>query len=326
MSNPGRQSLMLLNLSTKSVQQERDAECISQQGVNCPPKPPQRLSLRSRSVSLSPTQAKRRSEFSLLQVNPTLSPKMKKPQSYVQSNYFLPNEKCQRREMRACKITTNIDKVINYEESITYFKSPRNDKMSDYEDIWEKTPGPESPSQAPCEETISPTFSEKKFKQFLFNRFFDENHENPAREESIDSDKAGESNDVDYVESLPSYHSSPSSCSDTSSIISITTSDSSDNQNDTSEFSDPLQALEDLSEEYSNTESDNEEIECLEEESENEPIKESHCSIFDSKSSIQGNADLFQSLSDLPLSASSHDGDKINESKNSVGGILPKYH
>ena len=211
---------MLLNLSTKSVQQERDSECISQQGVNCPPKPPQRFSLNSRSVSLSPTQAKRHSEFSLLHVNPTLSPNMKNTRSHVLSNSILPNEKCKRREVRDFNILTNNEKEIDYEEQITYFKSPRNDKMSDYEDIWERTPGPESSSQAPCDETVSTTLSEKKFKQFLFNRFFDENHTNVAKEEIIESAEAGESNDIDYVESLPSYSSCPSSCSDTSSIMS----------------------------------------------------------------------------------------------------------
>jgi len=326
MSNPGRQSLMLLNLSSKSVQQERDAECRSQQGVNCPPKPPQRFSLRSRSASLSPTQAKRKSEFSFLNVNPTLSPKMQHTPPKIQLSSLLQNEKCKRREVKDFNIRTKTNKVIDYEESLSYFKSPRNDKMSDYEDIWEKTPGPESPVQPPCDETISPTLSEKKFKQFLFNRFFDVNNGHSTQEEINESpNPTEESNDIDYVESLPSYPSCPSSCS--SSILSITSSESSDNQSDTSEYSDPLQALENLSEDYSNTESDDEEIECLNEEI-NESIEGSDISELESSLSVKEktmcNLELSQSLSDLPSSTISQEGDKVNECKGSVGGILRK--
>jgi len=327
MSNPGRQSLMLLNLSTKSVQQERDseAECRSQQGVNCAPRPPQRFSLRSRSVSLSPTQAKRKSEFSFLNVAPTVSPKMKHTPLNLRLNSVLTNDKCKRREVKEFTTTTNIDKVIDYEESNSYFKSPRNDKMSDYEDIWEKTPGPESPNHPLCEETISPTLSEKKFKQFLFNRFFDANHTHATQEEIHEiSDQTDESNDIDYVESLPSYPSCSSPCSDTSSVLSSSSSDSSDNEIDTSEYSDPLQALENLSDEYSNEESDEEEIRCLNEEDNNENSINNDAAVSMLSEECHSFIETSQSLTDLPQQSVSHDNAKVQESKGSIGGLLRK--
>ena len=70
--------------------------------------------------------------------------------------------------------------------------------MSDYEDIWEKTPGPESPNQDQCDGIISPTLSEKRFKQFLFNRFFDQNY-STVPELTIESTEKAESEYFNHI-------------------------------------------------------------------------------------------------------------------------------
>ena len=114
----------------------------------------------------------------------------------------------------------------NHQDSpVKYFKSPTQDKISDYEDIWQTSPlpdhdllvrtpssrsckghefmnsssschnpmmvSPSTPDQhimksplhdseacspSPCHDNlISPTLSEQRFKQFLFNKVFDKN-------------------------------------------------------------------------------------------------------------------------------------------------------
>lgn len=331
MSNPGRQSLMLLNLSSKTIQQERssDPECRSQQDVNCAPRPPQRFSLRSRSTSISPTQAKRKSEFSFLNVAPTISPKMKHIPEKLRLDSVGQNAKCKRREVKDFSSNTKSDKPVNQEDSMLYFKSPRNDKMSDYEDIWEKTPGPESPNHPLCEETISPTLSETKFKQFLFNRFFDGNFSHSTQEEVHEtSEHTEESNDIDYVESSPSYPSCSSPSSDSSSSLFSNISDSSDNESDTSEYSDPLQVLENLSEEDTNNETDEEEIRCLIEEDVHSIQWGNDTDHTESSSKINepfhSDLETSHSLCDLPKHIIEQDGEKVEPTKSSIGGLLRK--
>ena len=141
----------------------------------------------------------------------------------------------------------------NVEENrvlISYFKSSKHDKISDYEDIWEKSPVPPMDQEREATSMISPTISEQRFKQFLFNKVFDKNNSSESHYETeTDEDEVVFISDPSY----PTCSSSEiiGSSDDSSSISSFSTqiSSSDDNINDVFDdlFSDPLAALENLS-------------------------------------------------------------------------------
>ena len=158
---------------------------------------------------------------------------------------------------------------------MSYYKSARADKASDYEDIWEKSPVPELelPDLPPV---ISPTISEHKFKQFLFDKVFDKNTPADSSESHIETET--ENNDDNEDEDLlltsdPSYPTCSSSenisssdndlCLNSSSSISSYTTDSSDICDDvenTEDLTDPLAALENLSDYDTDNDNDLEEF------------------------------------------------------------------
>ena len=111
-----------------------------------------------------------------------------------------------------------------------YYKSCKQDKISDYEDIWAVSPTP-----APA---ISPTASELRFKQFIFSQF-------TAQPEEVEAPCPSEP-------SYPSWSSpSPPGTSeegehDSLSLASFASSSQPDCIH-TSDLSDPLAALEVLS-------------------------------------------------------------------------------
>ena len=134
---------------------------------------------------------------------------------------------------------------------ISYFKSSKHDKISDYEDIWEKSPVPPLDQEREGTSMISPTISEQRFKQFLFNKVFDKNNSSESHYETeTDDDEVLFVSDPSY----PTCSSSEiiSSSDESSSISSFSTQISSSDDNidddvDTSDVSDPLAALEILS-------------------------------------------------------------------------------
>ena len=144
---------------------------------------------------------------------------------------------------------------------MSYYKSTRADKASDYEDIWEKSPVPELelPELPPV---ISPTISEHRFKQFLFDKVFDKNTAADSAESHLETEtENNEDNDDDdlILTSDPSYPTCSSSgnisssdndlCHNSSSSISSYSTDSSDICDDvenTEDLTDPLAALENL--------------------------------------------------------------------------------
>ena len=245
MSNPGRQSLMLLN---PPIQKDTNAKAKLHRGPCWTSSLPQGMSVRSRRASASPTHTKQKWEFSMRSVTPTISPNLlRKTSNLSVENSDLVIDKC-KKEISNCS-----DFKTHQKDLIYYFKSSYNSKMSDYEDIWDTTQNPETYG---CP-GLSPMQSEKKFKEFLFKKFLDGNFPDRSKEESnLSSDNSTEiSYDFDYAESQSTYPQCSSSQSDSSSIISV---ESSDNKSDTSEYSDPLHALEVLSENES--ESDLEEL------------------------------------------------------------------
>merc|ERR1719362_2741588 len=108
----------------------------------------------------SPLRARRRSVVSVLTVAPACHPAAG-PQRHSVSG--VREMKDDRLLEESCEVRAITEKVA---ESVLYFKSTTEDKMSDYEDIWERTPGPESEGLA-----ISPTQSEMRFRQYLISKF-----------------------------------------------------------------------------------------------------------------------------------------------------------
>ena len=146
-----------------------------------------------------------------------------------------------------------------------YFKSPTHDKISDYEDIWEKSPVPDPDLET--DDMISPTLSEQRFKNFLFKKIFDGRN---SRESQYETETEAESPCVSRVSS-PSYPTCSSSeilCSsqdDSASISSFSTESSEINIENFSEPSDPLAALEILTDILAeDTEDELESFDCLE--------------------------------------------------------------
>ena len=196
MSNPGRQSLMLLNLSSRT---DLDTECNVQRELEYASSLPERINYRSTSTSGSPIQTKQKSGLSLRCVPKTLM--QNNPNYRVETSGELTNK-----WNNSAPINDGFNK--DQKDLVYYFKSPCVDKMSDYEDIWEKTPGPENTIRClRLEEMISPTQSEKKFKEFLFKKFLDRNFPDRNKEESnLSSDNSTEiSYDFDYAESQSTY-------------------------------------------------------------------------------------------------------------------------
>ena len=163
-----------------------------------------------------------------------------------------------------------------------YFKSPTHDKISDYEDIWEKSPVPDPDLET--DEMISPTLSEQRFKKFLFKKIFEGRN---SGESQYESETETESQGVSRASS-PSYPTCSSSeilCNsednDSASISSFSTQSSEINIDDFSEPSDPLAALELLTDVLAeDTEDELESFDCLdisEEQSEASPELEVKC-------------------------------------------------
>ena len=163
-----------------------------------------------------------------------------------------------------------------------YFKSPTHDKISDYEDIWEKSPVPDPDLET--DDMISPTLSEQRFKNFLFKKIFDGRN---SGESQCESETETESQYVSRASS-PSYPTCSSSeilCdsqdTDSASISSFSTQSSEINIDDFSEPSDPLAALELLTDILAeDTEDELESFDCLdisEEQSEVSPELEVKC-------------------------------------------------
>ena len=118
-----------------------------------------------------------------------------------------------------------------------YFKSPTLDKISDYEDIWDKSPPPQ---QDPLtHQMISPTLSEQRFKNFLFNKIFDKNNSGSSQYES-------ESDSPSYPTCSSSDIVTDYQDIDSDSLSSFSTESSEIDCLDTSEESEPLAALENL--------------------------------------------------------------------------------
>ena len=118
-----------------------------------------------------------------------------------------------------------------------YFKSPTLDKISDYEDIWDKSPPPQ---QDPLtHQMISPTLSEQRFKNFLFNKIFDKNDSGSSHYES-------ESDSPSYPTCSSSDIVTDYQDNDSDSLSSFSTESSEIDCLDTSEESEPLAALENL--------------------------------------------------------------------------------
>ena len=145
-----------------------------------------------------------------------------------------------------------------------YFKSPTHDKVSDYEDIWEKSPVPDPDLET--DDMISPTLSEQRFKNFLFKKIFDGKNTGSSQYES---ETETESQCVSRASS-PSYPTCSSSeilCSsqdnDSASISSFSTESSEINIDDLSEPSDPLAALEILTDILAEDTEDEEELESF---------------------------------------------------------------
>ena len=141
---------------------------------------------------------------------------------------------------------------------MSYYKSARADKASDYEDIWEKSPVPELelPDLPPV---ISPTISEHRFKQFLFDKVFDKNTPPDSSESHLETENENNEEDEEdlLLTSDPSYPTCSSSenisssdndfChNSSSSIYSTDTSDVHDDGENTEDMTDPLAALENL--------------------------------------------------------------------------------
>jgi len=207
------------------------------QGANKPGSLEERLPelRRPPSLSLSPLRARRRSVVSVLTVAPACHPAAG-PQRHSVSGV---------REMKddhlmeeSCEVRAITEKVA---ESVLYFKSTTEDKMSDYEDIWERTPGPESEGLA-----ISPTQSEMRFRQYLISKFSagGEDHCNsPSPVPSIISSSASP------------ISSSPSSNSSTIESDFSSTEEEEEDVEDT-ESPEPLAALEVLTEMSADDEKD----------------------------------------------------------------------
>jgi len=123
--------------------------------------------------------------------------------------------------------------------SMVYFKSTTEDKMSDYEDIWERTPGPETEGLA-----ISPTQSEMRFRQYLISKFSPgaDHCDSPSPVPSI-------------ISSTASPHSS-SALSSTSTTIESDLSSTEDEDEEGGESPEPLAALEVLTEMNADEEQD----------------------------------------------------------------------
>ena len=142
---------------------------------------------------------------------------------------------------------------------ISYYRSARADKASDYEDIWEKSPVPEVdlPDQPGLPPLISPTISEQRFKQFLFNKVFDKSTDCVSDGQLEAETDINEDDDDLLAPSDPSYPTCSSSenisssdielCASSSiSSYSTDSSDICDDLENTEDLTDPLAALENL--------------------------------------------------------------------------------
>merc|ERR1719460_3004322 len=186
------------------------------------------------SLLMSPLRARRRSVVSVLTVAPACHPAAG-PQRHSVSG--VREMKDDRLMEESCEVRAMTEKMS---DSVLYFKSTTEDKMSDYEDIWERTPGPESEGLA-----ISPTQSEMRFRQYLISKFSTggEDHCNsPSPVPSLISSSASP------ISSSPS-----SNCSTIESDFSST--DEEEEVEDT-ESPEPLAALEILTEMNADEEKD----------------------------------------------------------------------
>ena len=122
-----------------------------------------------------------------------------------------------------------------------YYKSSKQDKISDYEDIWAVSPLV-SPTPAPA---ISPTASELRFKQFIFSQF------TTGQPQEEEEEVAGcPSSDPSYPScssTEPPGTSEEEGEGDSSSLASFASSSQPPSCIHTSDLSDPLAALEVLS-------------------------------------------------------------------------------
>merc|ERR1719234_2705772 len=124
----------------------------------------------------SPLRARRRSVVSVLTVAPACHPAAG-PQRHSVSG--VREMKDDRLSEESCEVRAMTEKIS---DSVLYFKSTTEDKMSDYEDIWERTPGPESEGLA-----ISPTQSEMRFRQYLISKFSGGGDHSPSPVPSLTS-------------------------------------------------------------------------------------------------------------------------------------------
>lgn len=180
---------------------------------------------------LSPPSARRRSIVSLLTVAPASHPGPPRhtlPGLQGREEVHLLEEQEEEEEGRMV-------------ESVHYFKSATEDKMSDYEDIWER--GTESPGRL----AISPTQSEQKFRQYLLSKFC-----NPT---------GGGEEECCSPSSCPSHRSSsPAPCTSSSSGGSELDSSSEGEEEEQLESPEPLAALEILTDMRVEEEEDEEDL------------------------------------------------------------------
>ena len=174
---------------------------------------------------------------SLIRRNINLTPTTAHCARHSFSHYQHPSQSAARQT--PCQTPRHVDSS-DQGGLVHYFNSPTHDKISDYEDIWDKSPAPDPDLQT--DEMISPTMSEQRFKNFLFNKIFDK---------STSSESQYETETESRCASSPSYPTCSSSelvsdgeDSDSSSISSFSTESSEIELVDISEQSDPLAALE----------------------------------------------------------------------------------
>ena len=128
-----------------------------------------------------------------------------------------------------------------------YYKSSKQDKISDYEDIWAASPAPVSPTWAVSPTpapAISPTASELRFKQFIFSQF---TTGQPEEEEEVAGCPSSDPSYPSCSSTEPPGTSEEEGEADSSSLASFASSSQPPSCIHTSDLSDPLAALEVLS-------------------------------------------------------------------------------
>ena len=273
--------------------------------------------------------------------------------------------------------------LSDHDSPVKYFKSPTHDKISDYEDIWEKSPIPDhdlmrtptsdhhdfirspsrtqefmrSPSRchdimnsptnvheymssplhdhesSPAHENlISPTISEQRFKQFLFNKVFDKNSSSESHFETDITEEEFEEEIPFTSDQDPSYPTCSSSeiisSSDTnidhdSSSLSSSSfcSDLSDEEDDdlSDEPSDPLEALENLTD-Y-NTDNDIDDLEIADNDDKTDLQKKVNDSSFTS-SENEDKSIASKKVSDDNMEAFNNVSEEEEHIKTSTSGSL----